>query len=57
MSEYMENGAELGWLIDPIEKRVHVFRSGRPVECLESPESVDGGTVLPGFLLDLSEIW
>ena len=57
MTEYIENGASLGWLVDPIERRVHVFRPGRPVECLENSQSVDGGAVLPAFVLDLTEIW
>ena len=57
MSEYMENGARLGWLIDPQTKRVHVYRPGQPVEVLEEPSGVSGDPVLPGFVLDLSAIW
>ncbi|MBI2876469.1 MAG: Uma2 family endonuclease, partial [Candidatus Tectomicrobia bacterium] len=30
MHEYMENGAQLGWLIDPKERRVYVYRPGQP---------------------------
>ncbi|AIE73212.1 hypothetical protein D082_06830 [Synechocystis sp. PCC 6714] len=37
MQEYMENGAQLGWLIDPQNKRVEIYRSGQPVEVLENP--------------------
>ena len=57
MEEYIENGVRLGWLIDPRQRRVYVYRSGRPVEVLEAPESVSGEAVLPGFVLDLQEIW
>ena len=57
MQEYMRNGAELGWLIDPTEKRVYVYRPGADVVCLENPKSVDGEPVLTGFVLDLDEIW
>ncbi len=57
MEEYMQNGAELGWLIDPSAKRVYVYRPERPVECLENPSTVSGEPVLPGFTLNVSEIW
>lgn len=57
MAEYIENGALLGWLIDPQNRRVHVYRAGQPVEILEQPESVSGDPVLLGFVLDLSNIW
>jgi Uma2 family endonuclease len=57
MEEYIDNGARLGWLIDPERKRVYVYRPGAPVEELASPEKVSGEGVLPGFELDLREIW
>lgn len=57
MSEYMENGSRLGWLIDPQTRLVHVYRPGQPVEILEEPTDVSAGQVLPGFVLDLSAIW
>ena len=57
MAEYVANGARLGWLIDPQDQTVHVFRAGRPPERLERPRQLDGETVLPGFRLDLDPIW
>ncbi len=57
MSEYIENGVRLGWLIDPYERRVHVYRADESVEILENPQKVSGEAVLPGFELDLTEIW
>jgi Uma2 family endonuclease len=57
MAEYMENGARLGWLIDPQNRRVHLYRPGQPIEILEGPTAVSGDPVLPGFTLDLSPIW
>lgn len=57
MSEYLECGAALGWLIDPEERRVHVYRPGAAAECLEDPAVVTGDPVLPGFELALSAIW
>ena len=57
MEEYLANGAQLGWLIDPEERRVYVCRPNAEVEILENPTSVSGESVLPGFTLKLSKIW
>ena len=57
MEEYIANGAQLGWLINPETRRVHVYRPGTQTEILEQPEAVSGDPVLPGFTLDLREIW
>ncbi len=57
MIEYLENGTLLGWLIDPETKSVHIYRAGQPVETLEGPDTVSGDPVLPGFVLDLRELW
>lgn len=57
MREYMENGALLGLLIEPHNRRVHVYRPGQAVEILEEPADVSADPVLPGFVLDLSAIW
>ena len=57
MAEYLENGVRLGWLIDPQNKQVYIYRSNEPVETLEEPATVSGNPVLPGFTLDLNPIW
>ncbi len=57
MRAYLANGAQLGWLIDPIERRVYVYRQNAAVECLDNPASVAGDPVLPGFEFDLAPIW
>jgi len=57
MLEYMENGVRLSWLIDPETKRVEIYRQGQPVEVLQSPNSLSGEEVLPGFVLNLQNIW
>ena len=57
MEEYRENGAKLGWLIDPKHKRVEIYRPGQAVEVLEHPSDLSGETVLPGFSLSLKRIW
>ena len=56
MREYMDNGAKLGWLIDPKSNRVEVYRAGQEVEILDNPASISGEDVLPGFVLDLTGI-
>lgn len=57
MAEYIENGARLGWLIDPKRKRVHIYRANGEIEILENPQIVSGENVLENFELDLTEIW
>ncbi|HEY7698251.1 MAG TPA: Uma2 family endonuclease, partial [Vicinamibacteria bacterium] len=56
MQEYLDHGARLGWLLDPVDKRVHVYRRGRTKEVLENPKSLSGEDVLEGFVLDLEDI-
>jgi Uma2 family endonuclease len=56
MAEYIANGAQLGWLIDPLERKVYVYRPSAKVRCLADPSQVSGDPELPGFVLDLSEI-
>lgn len=57
MQEYLDNGARLGWLIDPKTRTVNVYRAGLEVEVLSNPTELSGEDVLPGFVLDLSRVW
>lgn len=57
MLEYLGNDARLGWLIDPLERQVEIYRPSREVEVLRSPISLSGEEVLPGFVLRLERIW
>jgi Uma2 family endonuclease len=56
MKEYMDNGVRLGWLLNPKDKTVEVYRTGNTIEVMRSPKSLSGEDVLPGFVLDLEEI-
>ena len=56
MQEYRDNGVRLGWLIDPQRRIVEIYRIGYGVEVIRSPISLSGEDVLPGFVMDLSEI-
>jgi Uma2 family endonuclease len=57
MEEYRQCGAQLGWLIDPFERRVYVYRPSAGVLTLDEPETLSAEPVLPGFALDLSEFY
>lgn len=57
MEEYRDNGARLGWLIDPQERCVHVYRPGRPVDVLEHPTELSGDPELASFVLGLATVW
>jgi len=56
MQEYIDCGVRLGWLIDPQNQQVEIYCLGQDVEVLECPTSLSGEDVLPGFVLDLTEI-
>ena len=57
MREYMANGAILGWLIDRKNQKVEIYRQNQDVEILDNPRTLSGGDVLPGFVLDLTDVW
>ncbi|TMA60462.1 MAG: Uma2 family endonuclease [Deltaproteobacteria bacterium] len=57
LQEYLDNGARLGWLIDPLDKRAYVYRPGQPVEALDNPTTLSGAPILPGFVLQVHELW
>ena len=57
MQEYMDNGAKLGWLIDPQNRQVEIYRPGLEVEVLANPTELSGEEVLPGFVLNLRRVW
>jgi Uma2 family endonuclease len=56
MREYIEQGARLGWLIDPIEGIVEIHRPGREPECIVRPRTLSGEDVMPGLVVNLDEI-
>ena len=57
MTEYIENGARLGWLIHADARKIYVYRSGAPVEELKDISEISADPELPGFSLDLRDIW
>jgi Uma2 family endonuclease len=57
MREYIANGARLGWLIDPIERRIYIYGPPGEETCLDDPEAVSGDPVLRGFVLEPRRLW
>lgn len=57
MKEYVENGAQLGWLIDPSKKKVYVYRPQTAVEVLDDPRTISGEPLLRGLTLDVRALW
>lgn len=57
MEEYITNGAQLGWMIDPFKKTVYIYRPGQPAESLENPTTLYGDPVLLGFVCNIAEVW
>jgi len=57
MQEYLENGAQLGWLIDPGSRSVAIYRPGSEIEIRTNIDSIEGEGPVAGFVLDLSFVW
>lgn len=57
MQEYLDNGMQLGWLINPQSQQVEIYRQGKQVEIQDRPDSLLAGSILPEFNLDLQSIW
>jgi Uma2 family endonuclease len=57
MQEYQDNGCRLGWLMNYQDRQVEIYRPQREKEVLQSPQTLSGEEVLPGFVLDLPENW
>jgi len=57
MQEYQANGVQLGWLLNPQDQQVEIYRLGYPVEILSCPRELFGENVLPNFVLNLAWFW
>ncbi|GAX35089.1 Uma2 family endonuclease [Nodularia sp. NIES-3585] len=57
MQEYIDNGTQLGWLIDRKQRQVFIYRPNTAVEVLDNPKTLCGEPLLTGFVLDLSQVW
>jgi Uma2 family endonuclease len=57
MHEYCDNGVFLGWLLNVQDSEAEIYRLGQAVEVMQSPVSLCGEDILPGFILNLQEIF
>ncbi|MDJ0660932.1 MAG: Uma2 family endonuclease [Crocosphaera sp.] len=57
MQEYIDNGTQLGWLINRQDKQIEIYRQGKDVEILDNPQTLSGENILPSFVLELDLIW
>ncbi len=57
MQEYLENGCELGWLIDRFNQKIYVYQPGQPViEHHHFDFHLSGAPLFPSFEINLHEI-
>lgn len=56
MDDWMANGVEVSWLIDPHTRQVHIYDAGAATR-VETGASVSGTGPVAGFILDLAEVW
>lgn len=57
LAEYIENGTQLGLLIDRKKRTVHIYRTGQSPKILENPSEVSCEPELPGFRLQMMKVW
>jgi Uma2 family endonuclease len=54
MQEYLNSDLRLGWLINPQDQQVEIYRPNQAVEVVQLPTTLSGEKVLPGFILDIA---
>ena len=57
MSEYIDNGVRLGWLLNPQSKQIEIYQPGKDREVLENLNRIANDNVLPGLVLELDTVW
>ncbi|MEL6439981.1 MAG: Uma2 family endonuclease [Cyanobacteria bacterium J06621_8] len=57
MTEYMECGVRLGWLINPDDKQVEIYRQGKNTDILDNPQTLLGEDIMSNLIVNLSEIF
>ena len=57
MRDWITNGAQLAWLIDPTRKLAVIYRPGQEPEILLQPEILHGGGPVAGFMLKMQRLW
>ncbi|MDJ0634639.1 MAG: Uma2 family endonuclease [Xenococcaceae cyanobacterium MO_188.B29] len=57
MREYMNCGVKLGWLINPDDRQVEIYRQGQDKEVLNNPQTLSGENIMPNLVVSLEEIF
>jgi Uma2 family endonuclease len=57
VDDYIDNGVQMVWLVDPDDRTVRIYRPGRPPQTLSADQEIDGGDALPGFRCPLVEFF
>jgi Uma2 family endonuclease len=57
MKAWMDNGVEVGWLVDPYGREVHIYVAGATTPRIENGTHAAGSGPVEGFVLDLAEVW
>jgi Uma2 family endonuclease len=57
MQLWMDNGAQLAWLVDPVDAKVTIYSPGQAAHTLERPELVEAGEPVAGFVLRAERLW
>jgi Uma2 family endonuclease len=57
MEQWIANGVQVAWLIEPEDRRVTIYRAGKEAEVLEAPDWVVGSGVISGFEIDMARVW
>ena len=57
MQEYQASGLELGWLLNPQDQQVEIYRPNQTVEILSNPKELSGESILANFMLNLAWFW
>ncbi len=57
MREYMNCGVKLGWLINPDDRQVEIYRHGQDKEVLDNPQTLSGENIMPNLVVSLEEIF
>ncbi|MDE2968336.1 MAG: Uma2 family endonuclease [Chloroflexota bacterium] len=57
MRMWMSYGVQLGWLVDPYEETVRIFRADGSVELVERPLELSGEDVCAGLTVDMNQVW
>ena len=57
MAEWMQGGVSVGWLVDPFEEEVHIYRPDAEIELHQRPAQLEVGPELPGLAISFARIW